>query len=417
MQRILLFLLVSSLITASCASRKLSESLPVVMEEKKEVSKKTEDSVKVNVQDPIEPTTCVVRLLLPLRLKEHFDNDTVPDQPLLYDNAIASLHAYLGAMAALDSLKDLPLKLSVEVVDVAGDSLEIIGKIRSKAFVKADIAISFLPATYNDLCIKSARNAKCRLILQGTSNSSAAINNPYLWYSTATNNTQLAMLCEYLLSESPSADYLVLTRKTRSENVLAGFIAARLDSLAGKKVSRQMELTKDKWEEIHKSLPKNKKINLIVPTQDEAYLQSVINKIKTLDDTYIIRLVGLPSWESFESVDPAKLAEYNTCIFNALYIDAENARLQSFRKAFIDLNHVDPLPVAYQAYDLVRYFAMNYNEYGKDAGIYKTVDALELPKAGLNFHSVCDECGYENKSLNILRYADYKLVRVVEYQR
>lgn len=178
-----------------------------------------------------------------------------------------------------------------------------------------------------------------------------------------------------------------------------------------------MELTKDKWEEIHKSLPKNKKINLIVPTQDEAYLQSVINKIKTLDDTYIIRLVGLPSWESFESVDPAKLAEYNTCIFNALYIDAENARLQSFRKAFIDLNHVDPLPVAYQAYDLVRYFAMNYNEYGKDAGIYKTVDALELPKAGLNFHSVCDECGYENKSLNILRYADYKLVRVVEYQR
>src|SRR6188768_3411669 len=97
MRRLLLLFYVSSLLTVSCASRK-SGSPTVATVETKKPAPASKDSVvttKPVVKKEPERTACVIRLLLPLRLAEHFANDTVPDQPLFYDNAESALHFYL----------------------------------------------------------------------------------------------------------------------------------------------------------------------------------------------------------------------------------------------------------------------------------------------------------------------------------
>ena len=419
MQRLLVFLFAGSLISYSCASPKKS-AVPqstVEVQAPPAVLRDTLIPVKKEVEEKVQRSVYTVRLLLPLRLEEHFANDTLPDQPLIYDNTLSALHFYLGAMAAKDSLKNLPVDLNVEVIDVSGDSVAVVNKLKQKAFKNADLALSMLPSQYNDVAVAASAAANCQLVMQGGANTQIAAKYPNVWLATPSNSTQLGLMSEYLLQENPSADFIVFTRKQRSENVLANYIAARLDSLAGKKVCRLIEYSKDTWETTQKSFPKNKRIHVIIPTQDESYLQAILNKFKAMEPDYLFHLIGLPAWENFESVDPALLAEYQTTIFNGVHIDVDHPSAKNFRKAFIDLNHADAQQQAYQAYDLLTYFVTNYAELGKNYSGYKSKLVFELPAKGLRFNPVCNGCGYENSSLNILRYWDYKLSRVAEYQR
>jgi hypothetical protein len=418
-QRLLLVLFISSLISASCASHKkaVAQQSTVEVQPPPTILKDTVVPVKNAEKEEIQRTPYTVRLLLPLRLEEHFANDTLPDQPLIYDNTLSALHFYLGAMAAVDSLKNLPVDLHVEVVDVSGDSIALVNKLKQKAFKNADLALSFLPAQFLDVAIAASAAANCQLVIQGGSNTQLAAKYPNIWLASPANSTQLGMMSEYLFKENPNTDFLVFTRKQRSENVLANFIASRLDSLAGKKVCKLIEYNKDTWETTQKSFPKNKRIHVIIPTQDESYLQAILNKFKAMDPEYLFHLIGLPSWENFESVDPALLAEYQTTIFNGLHIDVDHPVAKKFRKAFIDLNHADAQPQAYQAYDLLTYFVSNYAEHGKNYSSYQAKTTFELPAKGLQFSPVCNGCGYENSSLNILRYWDFRLSRVAEFQR
>lgn len=412
-----ILLIVSAGCLLSCASqRKTQPAQPVVESQPVKIIQDTVVPVKKINQDQ-ERKSYTLRLLLPLRLKEHFANDTIPDQPLFYDNTAAALHFYFGAKAAVDSVKQLPIDLKVEVIDVSGDSLEVINKLRTKAFRGATAALSMLPMQYNEVAAKAAADAKCMLVMPGASNTQLSAKYPEVWMATPSNSTQLKMISDFLVRENAASEYLIFTRKVRSENVLSSFLAARIDSLSGKKVCREIEYNKDTWDATVKTIPYNRKLHVIIPTQDESYLQGVLNRLVAIDSARMFHLVGLPAWENFESVDPAELGDYSTTIFSPLYIDSEQPRAKKFRKAFVDQYHADPLPQAYQAFDLVYYLMVNYAGSGDKYSDYKEVVSFELPEKGMKFKQVCNGCGYENSTLNILQYGNFKLSRIAEYQR
>jgi hypothetical protein len=403
---------------SSCAARKRTQtSVPATTTTPAPVKKDSLPVTEVPVKADESKKTYTIRLLLPLRLDEHFNFDTVPGSPLFLESTTAAMHFYLGAMAAVDSLNKLDTKLKLEVVDVSGDSTEVLRKLQRSAFTQCDLAISMLPSNLQDEGIRAATAKSCPIVIQGNSNTQIAVNNPNVWLAAPANSTQLSMMCQYLFTDNPSALFFAFSRDQRSENILANYMSKQIDSVAGKPYCKILEFNKDKWEETMKNFPKGKRIILIIPTSDESYLQSILNKLIEMEDGYMFRLAGLPTWEHFESVDPSLLAEFSTYIFSAVHIDVDHPRIQKFRKAFIETNHADALEQAYYAYDMVNYFTRNFDVNGKKYENYQPLTSLELPAKGLQFVPVCEGCGRENRSLNILRYGNYKLSRVTEYQR
>jgi hypothetical protein len=222
------------------------------------------------------------------------------------------------------------------------------------------------------------------------------------------------MMSSFLIEKFSSSNFIALSRDQRKENDLAKFMAEQVDTLAKQKGTCSIvNYTKaGGWAALQAKLSKQKRNVLIIPTGDESYLSSLINKLDELNEEYSILLAGFPSWENFESIDPKRLEKFNTHIFNTTFLDLESAKVKSYRKNFIDAYHTDPLLQAYQSNDLVNFIVTNIHNHDSRFDKYKSEPNFLNAKSGFYFEKKCSSCGFENHNLNILKYSDYKLVKV-----
>ncbi|MCE2847123.1 MAG: hypothetical protein LW707_08890, partial [Sphingobacteriales bacterium] len=96
------------------------------------------------------------------------------------------------------------------------------------------------------------------------------------------------------------------------------------------------------------------------------------------------------------------LDSLNTHLFSGTHLDTEQVSSLAFRKAFIQVNHTDPLLQAYLAWDATL-VALREQLTGLPVGFPAFAGPYNL------LESAGDDCGYENKSIRVLRYSDFSL--------
>ena len=120
-------------------------------------------------------------------------------------------------------------------------------------------------------------------------------------------------------------------------------------------------------------------------------------------------LCGMPGWENFNTIDPQLMKELDAVFFNGMYVDVSDPHVNSFRKTFIGEYHADPLIQAYMAYDLLTYIAAEKFR-NKQGGKSLYTNMLYHSTGPEQLIPVCDACGFERKSVNIIKFDDYKFV-------
>lgn len=404
------------IIISGCSTRKKAQTSAPVVTAPAPVIKDTTAQVKTEPKEKPKKVY-TLHVLLPLDLTAHFVDDSLPESsPLIEDETIPSLHFYEGVLAAVDSLSSDELEIKIHVIDIPSDSV-LAAQVLRTSFRKCDAAIAWINSSLYETAVTQAQKEHCRLIVPGASNTQLLKLHPDLWFAGATNSTQLATMSSFVNDRSKGTNLYIINRDQKPESILSGFIAERIDSLAGKAGACQKILyKKETWNTSKAKFSNTKNNYVIIPTSDESFLSAVLNKLDELEG-YQFTLIGLPTWENFEAVDPERLRAFNTMIFNSTFIDPDNARINRFRKAFLDVNHTDALPQAYQAYDILQYLVNNYKLFANDAAKYKPQPSMLFPVSGMQFSKVCEGCGAENKVINVLQYGDYKLLRIAEYQR
>ncbi len=408
-----LVIFVLALLAVSCSTQKKAVVVappppPVVVK----------DTVKVNqaevVPAPVLKKKYHIGLLLPLQLEAHFANDSTADtDPLIIPQAVPALNFYEGALAAVDSFADTDVEVNLHVFDVSVDSLDVVSLLQGPDLRKCDAVISLLPATWNTLCAtKWGSETKPFIILQHN-NTQPLENHPGLWLSTPANATQVRQMAQYIATTNAGDQIITVYRDQRKENELAEFINAGIDSAAGAPgTALKVSFTKSGWSGVKAKLSKTKNNVLVVPTSDASWLTSLMSSMEEEKDNYRMTMVGLPTWENFETIDPSRLAVFKATYFSAQHIDVNEASTKIFRKAFIDAYHTDPALTAYQAFDLIEFLAGNFSKSGTNYADYKGIPNMEYPNAGFNFVPTGEGNGRENRSMAILKYGDYVLVRV-----
>jgi hypothetical protein len=377
------------------------------------------DTVSVVVPKDTTPIVVVkeiltIGLILPLQLDKHFEEDSIPDsEPLIIANSIPALNFYEGVLAAIDSTKKFGLDVRIKVIDIGGDSTQTAKVLSKKSLPECDFYLSMIPSTNNNLLKDLGNKLKKPIFIQQGANTQMLDSVPNIWMSIPSNITQLKEFAKYIYDSQSSSNFIVVYRDLKKESDLANYVASIVDSIAGKpSTCIKVNYKNVSWAGLQNKLSKTKKNVLFIPSGDESYLSSLLAKIKGVEDQYSFSLCGLPIWEQFETVDPDILKEEGTYIFGGVFIDYSKPNVKSFRKSFINEFHSDPSTQAYQAFDIVNYIVENFSKHKVDYSKYTSTSTLMFPEKGFNFKEVCVGCGKENVNLSILKFGDYKLIRV-----
>src|SRR6185436_4301002 len=124
---------------------------------------------------------------------------------------------------------------------------------------------------------------------------------------------------DYIVEQYHYSNFIVLTRKIKKENDLAEVFKNETDSLLQNKFKQETKSTVANFTDsiaitLLKFLSAEKRNILYLPSSDESYVSSVLNALDTLNQK--ITVVGLPTWENFETVWFSKMMNLEIYIFS-----------------------------------------------------------------------------------------------------
>jgi hypothetical protein len=372
----------------------------------KPVEEKPKEKIKTSKQMSIA-------LLLPLYLQQNFEIDTSDTEVDMEPRSLPALSFYEGAKIAADSLARSGINIKLDVFDVAPDSSAkhaIIMKYQS--LKNYDLVFATFPSAQATLAADEAKLLGIKMVLTQFGNAAALKNNSNLVLASPSTITQCRLMADYIVEQYHYSNFWVLSRKIKRENELAEVFKNETDSILQNKFGSETKTTTIYYSD---SLPKvllkylspEKRTILYLPSSDESYVSSVLNGLDTLNQQ--ITVVGLPTWENFETVQFGKMLNLEIYIFSNSYLDYDDPGTKYFRKKFIDHYKNDPLFNAYQGFLLTNYFSNLFNSYDKNFMDHASDDTLNSP---FKFVRAQNGNGHENISISVLKYSDYRLVKV-----
>lgn len=397
-----LIIIFSVLFFVGCRTRKESAQTPSIPVVVKETPKDTLTDVR---PEPVKVENFRLALLLSLNAAHYLEKDTVGD----YINKemdplhLSSLHFLEGTQLATDKQS----KIDVEVIAASSDSVKLIRQLKSTSLKEYDLVIASIPANMNTAASVVAGEQGYNIMFPVATSSPALIANKKSWATLPHNKTQCRRMISFLNKTYPFSALTVIYRENiKKEADLATLFTDEIRiTWNDSGVVKKNNYITDGWTILQKQLQKGKRNIIIIPTSDEAFLSSILGKINAVEG-YDILLCGLPTWEYFESIDFSLLEKFNTHIFNSTYIEYDVAEVKSFRKKFIEEYNADPLITAFTGYDIYKWIAGNFSKHGVNIENYESTSNLEAHGNGFQFKKICDNCGWENQFISVLKFQD-----------
>ncbi len=386
--------------------------------------KKGEKHVVVPKEEHHADETYSVALLLALNIPKNFSLDlSLVDSNFIMDvldkETINNLEFYEGALLAIDSLKEKKLKVRLHVYDTENDSLKTAELLKKPEMKQMDIIISNCSLNVIKLINEFSKT-------NHLSFSSCSMNAGEL---LGDNRDAIAMLPASLTQCKEMGKFVA--EKFRHDNCII------LKTAMGKENERSfafrrgwLDVSEDKLKEVDyskysKELNKvlkavkdsmSTKLNnlIFVPSSNEDFVTGLVNGLKEYSEEYKITLLGLPTWQYFETIDPILFELHNVNIFTSSFINYNNSITLGYRKKFYSLYNIEPTDGAFEGYDMMMILGSELMQHGR-----KFIGHLtEKPFTGLyssyKFERTSENSFTENHYISVCRFQNYELKKINE---
>ena len=370
-----------------------------------------------------------VALITALNIAQNYSFDsTLVDSGFLNselgEETIANLEFYEGMLLAFDSLKKDKLKVHLYLFDSENNSLALNEHLNNPVMKTMDLIVS------------NGNVLSTRLI------NSFSKNNHILFSSFAINATDwmkdnsnaIAMLpssltqCremgKFSAAKFRHSNAIILNTAQSKENERSdAFKKGWLDAM-DKKIknvtyaSGNYKVTSDSLTSFQNTIKGhliNNEDNLIfVPSSNEEFVSTLIYELKEFSEQFRITMIGLPTWQHFETIDPLFLELLNVHIFTSSFISYSSEASLLFRKKYVDTYNVEPMDAAFQGFDhgmIVRSLLVNKER--------KLDDYLEKSRykgliTNYQFKRVPEFSFFENHYITVCKYRNYELKKINE---
>ncbi|MDQ3192096.1 MAG: LysM peptidoglycan-binding domain-containing protein [Bacteroidota bacterium] len=380
------------------------------------IYKYIKDKLKGGTFDSIAktPGEYKIALFLPFFL-DYNDSLTLNKKPYekntLFQKSIVPLEFYEGFLLSIDSLKELGFHANIYVYDTAKDSAQVEIILKKPELKEMDLIVGPLYLSDFVKVSKFALENRIHIVSPFIQQNTIISSNSFVSKVIPAYTTQFEQVAGFISDSFPNQNLILVHNSTIDDKpmVKAFLKQANKNNLQVKEVNY---LSSD-FKTVQQALSPVKKNILIVPSNDRAFVTELITNLyfSSTSDKEIV-VFGSDSWLNFENLDINYLHKLNTHMATASYVNFEDEKIKNFIKVYREKYSTDPTMYAFQGYDLGYFYLSLLNKYGR----YFTQKYASFTHQGLqvnfNLNKISNESGFENKGFSIIKYEDFKLVKV-----
>jgi LysM repeat protein len=354
-----------------------------------------------------------VGVFLPFRLKENellnIDELVMNKQNFPVTEQLA-LDFYEGLARAADSLKSNDFSVSFKIYDVGEkDSLQVLKHAKDENFKDLDMVIGPLYNSSFKIISAEAKKLQIPCVSPLTQQNKVLFESAFTSKTTPANNTLLEGLATFCV-DSLSTQNVVLVNSSvmKDQQNIKYFKLAYNEKMQAKGL-------KDTIAEVRgvnaKTMYKADKVNyFIVLTENEVFISDFVTHLNMCaDKKENLRIVGLRKWLSYENLDLEYLNRFGFIFPAPYFIDSENTFLKRMNTLYRQKYYTDASDYYYYANETGLYYFNLLKTTGPDF----CTSLTDFPKKGtifsFDFYHPNNNTGFENRSVQIIRYTDYKL--------
>lgn len=361
--------------------------------------------------------TYTVGVFLPFSFKEadalNIDELIVNKQNFPQAQQLA-IDFYEGLQKAADSLKTSDFSINFKLYDVGErDSNQVLKYTNETEFKNLDLIIGPMYNSSFRIISTEAKKNQVPCVSPLTQHNKVLFENSYSSKSTPSNNSLLNTLAGFCL-DSLLKENLVLINTGYSKDQLT--IKTFKQVFNEKAAARGLKDTLAETRGINgaKALYRADKLNYyIVLSENETSVSDFVTHLNMFaDKKENIRVIGMRKWLALDNLDLEYFNRFALVFAAPYYLDYEKPFVKKLSASYRDKYYTDAGDYYYYAADMGLY----YFELLKSIGPSFCVVLDDFPKKGnvlnFNFYRPNPQTGFENQSVQLVRYTDYKLRKI-----
>jgi hypothetical protein len=358
-----------------------------------------------------------IGVFAPLYLDSVFNNNVFRYRQGIPKFIAPALDFVQGVQVALDSMPPGKDTIITTFYDSKAYENDIPWLIRNKKLDSLDILIGNVKdADFRQLA-DFALKRKIPFISATYPNDGGVTANPYLLIVNSTLRSHCEAIYSYLL-QNHGTDKIFLCRKKGTQEDMVASYFKQMNELEGNALldMHTLDLNRDSIALYLKTkLDSNRKSILIGGSLDEGFANKLTMACSSLYSSYPITLIGMPTWDGFNSLHKKTGLEefpiyYTTSYFNLKSDTNSRILMNAFSLKFKGR----PSDMAFRGYELISYFTSLLTHYPGDL-MHHINDPSFRIFTDFNFKPVTLKKGdlrtdyYENKHLYLIKNLNGKL--------
>lgn len=359
-----------------------------------------------NVVKPVESkrhkVAVVTAINLPkLYLEKNPGDSTYVDEPV--DKEIIHNVDFIESIKfAFQSLASNSEKIDLTILDDESDTMKI------GSIIKGDVLYSAIITNETGAMLKKisaiCQNRNIKLISSGINTTDILFANKNALSLMPSSLTQCQMAGYFATEYFNNATALFIKTTSSKENERTA--AFKKGWTARNHPYKQSDYSKEKIESITDSLSKTKNTVIFIPSSNEDMVTTLLSNLKDKKDSgYKFCIMGLPTWQSFETVDPKLMEQTNVYIFNSGQINYNSPEVTTYRKHFRDQFNKEPGEMAMQGYDAAMLYMNLLKENGSE-NLTKKLPEVKGLFTDYVFDIANNGISMENKVIHVFKAGD-----------
>lgn len=361
------------------------------------------------IKTPVKPEKKEIKLalLLPLFLDKNLENDTAA-QPFILPQSQNALAFYEGALLAKDSLQKKDIDLELSVLDIGEDTSARQALLLNHQMLKSNnLVIANFISSQCSTAASIAGQLSMNLVLTQYGQTSMIEKNSHVALAVPASYTQCRLMSKFCYDSYKDDNVAIVSGPQKREIELAAVFKSSFDSLYGNLNVTFISKGDTSLKSLNSYIDSTKSNLIIIPSSDESYVSSLLNVYDRLERN--IKVVGLPTWENFETVHLGKYENLQVLIFSSTWLDLESENIKALRKKIIDEYKTDITFHSCLGFQLCMLMAETID--ASDDNFLENIPLASLSSDILWF-SRLDDGGYENLKFSVLWFKNYELIKI-----
>ncbi|MFT6166174.1 MAG: LysM repeat protein/ABC-type branched-subunit amino acid transport system substrate-binding protein [Vicingaceae bacterium] len=336
----------------------------------------------------------------------------------LFNKAQYAIDFYQGFKLAAQEKANKGLNLELQVFDTGKDSSTVMEIINSNELDGSDLLVGPLFLSNFLQVADYAKRNKINIVSPVKLSNKVLLGNSYVSKVATSEPIQTRFLGQYIYDSLRFSNLIVVYPDKFQDRKRMEVLKKQIKTAAevNHDTTRMSPLREVFWnpKDLYgiKSKLKEDELNVIVaPSSDQSFVTRLLTSLNMMGD-FKFKVVGLEAWKNFENIEIEYLHNLNVHLITSEFIDADHPENVEFIKKFNDTYETMPSEFAYLGYDVASYYLDLLQVSGTNFEMMLPTEKMQGLSRKFYFVKTGIESGFENHSSYILRYQDYKLVKV-----